>query len=69
MADEMVRTCNRCTKGVVIPISEQVYKAWIDNPISPNLQVQFPYLNADQREILLSGICGACFDEIFPEED
>lgn len=28
----------------------------------------FPYLTASEREFLLSGICGACWDDIFPPE-
>jgi hypothetical protein len=27
------------------------------------------YLPADQRELLISGICGICFDEMFPPEE
>jgi hypothetical protein len=29
----------------------------------------FPALPAEQREFLISGICGKCWDELFPEED
>jgi len=31
----------------------------------------FPYLSAADREFLISGICGTCWDEMFanPEED
>jgi hypothetical protein len=29
----------------------------------------FPELSADQREFLISGICGHCWDRMFPEED
>jgi hypothetical protein len=29
----------------------------------------FPYLNAAQREFLISGISGESWDEMFPEED
>jgi len=29
----------------------------------------FPYLTLDQRELLLSGICGECFDKLFKEEE
>ena len=27
------------------------------------------YLSADQREILISDICGKCFDEMLPKDD
>lgn len=33
------------------------------------VQDAFPYLTADEREMhFLSGICGKCFDSMFPDE-
>jgi len=29
------------------------------------IQNAMPYLSADEREILVSGICGDCFDKMF----
>jgi hypothetical protein len=29
----------------------------------------FPYLTADQREFLISGICNKCWDDMFKEDD
>lgn len=31
------------------------------------IQKCFPNLNADQRELLISGTCGTCFDKMFAE--
>jgi hypothetical protein len=33
------------------------------------IQSVFPYLNADQREILISGTCPTCWANLFPKED
>lgn len=33
------------------------------------IQDAFPYLTADQRERLLSGICKSCFDDMANEEE
>lgn len=34
-----------------------------------HMQDAFPYLSADQRERLISGICGICWDKMFlPDE-
>jgi hypothetical protein len=33
------------------------------------IQNAMPYLNVDERELLISGTCGPCFDNMFPEED
>lgn len=32
-------------------------------------QEAFPYLMADQRELLISHTCGDCFDRMFPPDD
>jgi hypothetical protein len=29
----------------------------------------FPYLSADQRELIISGVCGKYFDEMFADEE
>ena len=35
----------------------------------PYIQDYFPELDADQREIIMSGICGKCFDDMWSEPD
>jgi hypothetical protein len=32
-------------------------------------QDAFPHLTADERELLISGTCGSCFNAMFPEDD
>jgi hypothetical protein len=32
------------------------------------IQDALGYLTADERELLISGTCGACFDNMFPPE-
>lgn len=32
-------------------------------------QDAFPYLNADERELVQTGICTPCWDKTFPKED
>ena len=32
------------------------------------IQDAMPYLSADDRELLISGTCGACFDKMFPPD-
>lgn len=34
-----------------------------------HVQEIFPYLNADERELLISKICPKCWDEIFSEDE
>lgn len=32
-------------------------------------QDAFPYLSADERELLISGICSNCWNDMFSQED
>lgn len=38
---------------------------WKENGMM--IQKALPYLNADIRELLISGTCGKCFDDLFGE--
>lgn len=58
--------CNRC---------EQVFTLYVDtvdlgNWISGEGYIQdiMPYLTSSERELLISGYCGICFDQIFEIE-
>ncbi len=42
---------------------------YIDWKQGKHIQNAFPYLNAGNRELIQSGTCSSCFDELFPEED
>lgn len=63
---EVIQTCRECGDCITM----EVNKSDLDRWISGNALVQdaFPYLTADQREILISGICGKCFDKMFPAD-
>jgi hypothetical protein len=45
---------------------EADYERWQNGE---HIQNVAPYLSADDRELLISGMCGKCFDEIFAGED
>ena len=57
-------TCISCGKLVSItaPASN-----WEARKSGARVQDAFPALDADAREILTSGICGECFDEMFSD--
>lgn len=59
-------TCNNCdTEYTIATDIEKVYE-WRNNRSSmPHVQDHFPDLDADSRELILSGICGKCFDHMF----
>ena len=60
------KVCPHCHKLQTIEVNESQYNDWM---AGKNIQRAFPDLSADQRELLISGICHECWEEIFPEED
>ena len=59
-------TCNQCSEVHVIEVDFQDWSDWRRGKLA---QDAFPYLSADERELLISGICGKCFDKMFPPDD
>lgn len=55
--------CINCNKEFTINCNESDYNNW-KNGVG-FIQDILPYLSADDRELLISGTCGKCFDEIF----
>jgi len=73
MADtvNITRTCSNCRKEHTLTVTAAGYRDW-DQGRGAYVQVAFPELDPGQRELLVSGICGPCFDEIMvpePEDD
>ena len=58
--------CVQCGQKREIECTEAEYKAWRGGT---RIQDAMPRTPAEQRELLISGICGACFDKMFKEED
>lgn len=57
------RTCKRCKKRVSFVVWADDWDAWKSGELL--IQDAFWYLTAGEREILISKICGKCFDEMF----
>ncbi len=58
--------CRRCRQVVEVLVNLEDFHRWQDGML---IQDALPYLSADEREILLSRICGPCFDAMFSEEE
>lgn len=57
-------TCTICSAGYSVQVYQKDYEAWRNGlPV----QDAFPYLSADQRELLISKICGTCYDKLCDE--
>ena len=62
----LTKTCNMCHTQHEIWVEDDDYKAWENGKMC---QDAFPYLDAGQREILISGTCGRCFDLVFETDN
>ncbi len=59
-------TCPFCGKSHGVKVSAADFWEWNDGAL---VQDAFPYLSADEREMLISGICPTCWDKMFGGED
>lgn len=60
------KTCLKCGVTHEIKIASGDYIRW---KRGAHIQFVAPYLSEDQRELLISGICGTCFEEMFAEDE
>jgi len=58
--------CPFCSHVNYITVNEQDYYRWEDGEL---IQNAFPYLSAEERELLKTGICPSCWDKMFPPEE
>ena len=61
------RVCQVTNHKHSFEIKESDYKAWKEDRVL--IQRAFPYLNQEQREILVTGWTDAEWNTLFPEED
>lgn len=60
------RNCPFCGEYHEVLVYEDDYAAWQNGELAQNA---FPYLTANEREILISGICPSCWDNMFSEDE
>lgn len=60
-------TCPFCGKVSTLTLPTDGYTAWKLNGVL--VQDAFPALSAEDRELLISGICPTCWDGMFPDEE
>lgn len=63
---DIIAVCPFCGKETIITVAEADYEAWQAGALA---QDAFPYLLAEEREMLISGICPTCWDEEFGGDD
>jgi hypothetical protein len=57
-------TCVSCKQTSIVFVPMHQFNAWRNGALA---QDAFPYLHADQRELLISGTCPDCFEKLFGE--
>lgn len=68
MTIAITSTCPFCGKEQYILVNENDLVAWHNGEL---IQNAFPYLSANEREALKTGICSECWDKMFsfPDEE
>lgn len=59
--------CNICGVSYSILYNREDMIDWLAG--KDFIQELMPYLSAAERELLISGTCGSCFDKMFPPLD
>lgn len=58
--------CPMCHTYHYIEVNERDFYAWQGGKLA---QDAFPYLSAEEREMLISGICSDCWEKMFSEDE
>lgn len=59
-------TCRLCKKEYEIPVTEEGYQKYLEGA---KIQLAFPHLNLDQRELIISQTCPDCWKRLFGSDD
>jgi len=62
----VITQCPFCGRGNEVEVNEADYWDWQDGMMA---QDAFPYLSADERELLISGICPICWNKMFGSDE
>ena len=58
----VITYCPFCGRANEVEVNEIDYLDWCDGALAQDV---FPYLNAEEREMLISGMCPSCWVEAF----
>lgn len=58
--------CPICSQTSAVLVELEGYAAWFNGTL---IQTAMPYLSANERESLMTGICPACWDNMFSDDD
>ena len=63
----MTVECRTCGSDRVVSCTDEQYIAWKEKHML--IQNAMPDVPKAERELLISGICGTCFERMFREEE
>lgn len=63
MKENFYIVCAQCNTTQTLYVDPDDVEKWHNGAY---VQDAFPYLRADQRELLISQTCGTCWDRLFP---
>ena len=58
--------CRLCNEVADLTVNIEGFIAWQGGKL---IQEALPELDADQRELLISGTCPTCWDKMFPSDE
>ena len=58
--------CRSCQQVTDLQVDLEGFVKWQQGEL---IQNALPELDADQRELLISGTCPTCWDELFPSDE
>jgi hypothetical protein len=64
---DIVKTCPMCNGTTTVRVRAHLYEAWQNRLL--HVQEAFPELDADMREVLMTGIDPTCWDSMWPDEE
>lgn len=64
---KVTRRCEICGGDIVVFVEPGAFAEFAAG--GGFVQTLFPYLSADERELLLNGFCGPCFNSFCPPDE
>jgi hypothetical protein len=61
------KNCIQCNTLVEFDVKAEDYDLWVDK--IEFIEDALWYIPADKREMLLSGVCGNCWNKLFEEDE
>lgn len=59
---DIMAVCRECDKAIHFDVPRSEYNAYIEG--TKHIQDAMPSVSDDNRELLISGFCGPCFDKL-----